>query len=156
MAILGCVSCSKDPTLLTNGSPSPEALCQRVLEALASYDTTGLDALRLTRFEHDSVLVPNMPIGQSGRESDLNYAWFLLDQGSQKGIRRAMRDFGGMRLELVKAEFTGKREEYGPLVAHRGMQATVRNLDSDEEFILPVFKTVLEHNGQFKLVSVRD
>lgn len=150
------VGCGKTGSGLSNTSSSPAEACQRVLDALASNDTTGIHALRLSRFEHDSVLVPNMPIGKTPTSmKDLELAWYMLDQNNQKGIRRALADYGGRRLKVISVRFTKPDEHYGPLVVHKGTEVTVRD-EAGAEFVMPIFGSILEEGGRFKIVSIRD
>jgi len=155
LALLIVAGCGKRQTRLAGTSGSPEEVCRRALEALKHNDTLGLQRLRLTEFEHDSLLVPQMPASPAGLERDMDMAWRLLDQRSIKGIRRAMEDYGGRRFSLVKVRFTKPEERFGHLVAHKGTEVTVRD-SSGVELVLPIFGSILEDNGRYKLVSIRD
>ncbi|MEW5702443.1 MAG: hypothetical protein AB1792_09460 [Candidatus Zixiibacteriota bacterium] len=157
LSLWGCAKkdAATTPPLLTETSPSVEALCERILQALAASDTLTLHQVCLTRYEHDSVLVPNMPIGQADVSKDLDFAWYLLVMGRQKGIRRALSDYGGQILELVRVQFMTAPEQYGPLTVHRKISVTVRD-ETGQELPLGIFGSVVEHHGQFKLVSIVD
>lgn len=153
---LGCGETTKPESQLTNAQGSPEEVCQAALDALAANDPLALDALRLSRFEHDSILVPEMPIGRdsTGRK-DLELAWYMLDQRCTKGVRRAIADYGGQRYELISVRFTRPAERHGPLTVHRGTEVWVRDANGDE-LILGIFGSILQQDGLFKLVSIRD
>ncbi len=154
--LIGCSRKSSDASLLTNASDSPEEACQRVLNALARSDADEMHELRITRFEHDSVLVPNMPIGRSDPSTtDLGYAWFLLEQNNQKGVRRAMEDYGGIRLRVVSVEFKKPVQIYGPVRLHKGTEVIVED-PTGAQFSIPIFGSVIEHGGKYKVVSIRD
>lgn len=153
---LGCSEVTNTGPQLSNAQGSPEEVCQAALDALASNDPRAMEALRLSRFEHDSILVPEMPIGRdSTGHKDLEMAWYLLDQRCAKGIRRAIADYGGQRFELISVRFTKPAERHGPLTVHRGTEVRVRDANGDE-LILGVFGSILQQNGRFKLVSIRD
>ncbi len=151
----GLVGCGEQESRLTNTMESPEEVCQRTLDALASNDTLALQRLRLTQFEHDSLLVPQMPAPAPGVERDMGMAWYLLEQNNIKGIRRALYDYGGKRFSLVRVRFTRPDKVFGPIVAHRGTEVTVRD-STGAEFVLPIFGSIVENNGRYKLVSIRD
>jgi hypothetical protein len=155
LGVLTVAGCGQRETRLTNSSASPEDVCQKILGALERQDTLGLLQLRLTKFEHDSLLVPQMPLPPPGVERDMGMAWYMLEQRSMKGIRRALDDYGGQRFSLVKVRFTKPAEKLGYLVAHKGTEVTVRD-STGAEFTLPIFGSILEDNGRFKLVSIRD
>lgn len=146
----------QQPTLLTNASGSPEEACQRVLDALAISDAEAMHGLRITRYEHDSVLVPNMPIGQADpATTDLGYAWFLLEQNNVKGIRRAITKHGGKSFRVVSVRFTKPSQKHGPVTLHKGTEVTVKDGEGIEQ-VLPMFGSIIEHGGRFKVVSIRD
>lgn len=156
MTLLACGEKAADGPMMSNSFGSPEEACRQVLDALAAGDTLGLQRLILTRYEHDSILVPRMPIGRDTTgNKDLELAWYMLNQRSVKGMRRALADYAGQRFELVSVTFNRPRESYGPLTMHKGTQVTVRN-EEGEEVVIGIFGSILEQNGKFKLVSIRD
>jgi hypothetical protein len=155
LAVLTMAGCGQRQVRLTNTSASPEDVCQKTLDALERKDTLGLQQFLLTKFEHDSILVPLMPLPPPGVERDMGMAWYLLDQRSIKGIRRALDDYGGQRFAFVKVRFTKLEEKFGHLVVHKGTEVTVRD-STGAENVLPIFGSILEDNGRFKLVSIRD
>lgn len=156
LLLAGCGQKVEDAYSLSNSSSSPDEVCRRVLGALSAGDTLALHNLVLTRFEHDSLLVPRLPIGQDTSGSkDLELAWFMLNQRSIKGIRRALADHAGQRFELVSVEFNRPKEIHGTLTIHKGTQVRVRT-EGGEEVVLGIFGSILEQDGRYKLVSIRD
>ena len=156
VAITILSNCSDPPPTRISGMvSSPEEVCQKVLDALATNDTLMMGNLVLTRFEHDSVLVPLMPSPPPGVERDMSLAWLMLYERDVKGIRRAFEDYGGQRFTLVTVKFTKPDKIFGDLRAHQGTVVTVRD-STGSEFGLPIFGSILEDHGRFKLVSVRD
>ena len=155
MLVLGLslTGCGKsNSTRLHNTFKSPDDLIQRVLVALEENDSAGLRAFCLSRFEHDSVLVPAM-----GKEhADLDLAWFYLETNIDKGLSYAISTYGGRQLTLVRVEFREPVEKYRSLNLHRSPHVTVRDQVTGETLDLPIFGTVAEEQGQFKLVSIRD
>jgi hypothetical protein len=156
MVLTSCGQSSQNTPALSRASDSPEDVCRNVLEALAASDTVALHNFVLTRFEHDSILVPQLPIGRDTSGSkDLELAWYMLNQRSIEGIRRALADHAGQRLEFVSVEFKRPKEVHGPLTIHKGTQVKVRT-ENGEEVVLGIFGSILEQNGRYKLVSIRD
>lgn len=147
------IACGKSaPTRLQNTFGSPEDLIQRALQAIQEEDVAGLQALCISRYEHDSVLVPAM-----GKDSvDLDLAWFLLQANVDKGISYALSVYGKRTLKLEKVEFGGTDELYGPITLHRIPRVAVTEPPSGEKFVMTCFGTVAEEDGRFKLVSIRD
>lgn len=156
LILTGCGQSSQDTPLLSNTSDSPEEACRQVLDALLMSDTAALHNLVLTRFEHDSILVPQLPIGQDTTgNKDLELAWLMLNQRSRKGIRRALADYAGERFEFLSVEFDRSKEVHGPLTIHKGTHVRVRT-ERGEEVVLGIFGSILEQNERYKLVSIRD
>jgi len=145
--------CSKgEPTRLSNTFSSPEKLLQRALQAVAKEDFAGLEALCVSRYEHDSVIVPAM-----GKDSvDMDMAWFFLHTNIEKGIGYVLEGYGGRSLKLEKVEFAGGHENYGSIILYREPQVTVTEPAKNNEFVMTCFGTIVEENGHFKLVSIRD
>lgn len=148
--------CESQPTLLQGGAGSPEELVQMALDRLAVLDTAGLQALRITRYEHDSLIVPNHPIGKAPRELvDLNLVYQMMIQTNIKGLRRALDDFGGNRYTVVSVDFPDTLEQYGPFRLYRTTIATVRD-SVGNEFVLPIFGTIFEAEGRYKFAAYID
>jgi hypothetical protein len=147
------VACGKGgPTRLHNSFESPEKLLQRALQALEESDIAGLHALCLSRYEHDSVLVPAMGKDQV----DLNLAWFYLQQNIDKGVSYAIHAYEGRKLTVEGIEFLEQDEVCGPLTLHRSPQVTVSEPATGETFVMTCFGTIVEEHGHFKLASIRD
>jgi hypothetical protein len=156
VAALILSSCWTDHELLTGGARSPEEMAQHALDALAAYDTSGLQSLCLTRFEHDSLLIPEMPIGKAPKElTDLNMAWVMMARGNAKGLRRALDDYGGAERTVIRVEFPKTPEVYGPFSIMRETLVTVRDPEG-EEYILPIFGSTVEAQGRYKLAAYVD
>jgi hypothetical protein len=150
------LSCGNRPTLLTGGGGSAEELVQLALDRLAANDTDALDALTITRFEHDSLLIPEMPIGKAPKElTDLNMAYVMMRRTNMKGLRRAIADYGGNQYDLVKVEFPKPIERYGPFTVYRETVATVHDT-TGAEFVLPIFGSMVAAEGRFKLAAFID
>jgi hypothetical protein len=139
---------------LTNASASADELMTRVLEAVASADAAALDALRLTEEEHREILWPNDPGRAAGAPLDL--AWDMLDRRSRSGAHKAIAEYGGRSLALAGIEFTQGSEPRGRDVLHRGTVLHARDSSRGESVELRFLGSVLEHAGQWKLVSFRD
>lgn len=149
-------ACETKPSLLSGGGESPEQLIQLALDRLATNDEAGLDSLTITRFEHDSLLIPEMPIGKAPKEmTDINMAYVMMRRTNMKGLRRAVADHGGKRYELAHVEFPKPLETYGPFTVYRETVATVRD-SAGNEFILPIFGSLVSDGVRYKLAAFID
>lgn len=148
--------CQDKANLLKGGGDSPETLIQIALDNLAVNDETGLDSLTITRYEHDSLLIPQMPIGKAPKElTDLNMVYVMMRRTNMKGLRRAVEDYGGNRYELKKVEFPKPPEIYGPFTVYRETVATVRD-SSGNDFVLPIFGSMVSDDSRYKLAAFID
>ena len=153
-AVLEAPASSSSKLQLTNASASEDELMTRVLEALASADATALDALRLTEEEHREILWPADPGRASGAPLDL--AWDMLDRRSRSGVHKAIAELGGQTLTFTGVEFARGTEPRGSYVLHRGPVLHVRDASRGESLELRFLGSVIERDGQWKLVSFRD
>lgn len=156
-ALLTFVQCgTKQPALLKGGGGSPEELITLALGYLHDLDTAGLQSLRITRYEHDSLFIPNHPLGRAPKElTDLNLVYQMMLQTNIKGLRRALDDYGGLRYELVKIEFPAPLETFGPFTVYRRTVATVRD-SIGQERVLPIFGEIITDGIRYKLAAYVD
>ncbi len=157
LAVLTIIQCGKrQPSLLTGGADSPEGLISLALEYLHDLDTAGMQSLRITRYEHDSLFIPNHPLGKAPKEMiDLNLVYGMMIQTNIKGLRRALDDYGGLRYELVNLDFPAPLETFGPFTVYRRTVATVRDSVGQEK-ILPIFGEIISDGNRYKLAAYID
>jgi len=143
-----------DPRLspLHHTFPSPEALSQAVLTALAADDVDTLRALSLDEMEFRTAVWPDLPASRPERNVPFDYAWGDLHQKSNNALRRLVARHGGRRYQLAGVGFAGETTEYRTCKVHR--EAILDLLDEEgEEIRLALFGSILERDGEFKLFS---
>jgi hypothetical protein len=143
-------NCEEKKCLLANTSASPEQLARRFLAALEAEDTTGLWDLRVTEAEYKELIWPAyQKIGYGLSDQP----WFINRMDAHKAIGRALGEFGGRRLELVRTCFgKGQDEQVGEFKIWRDLRIVVRNEEGEEEE-LRYINTVVEMNGGYKVVA---
>ena len=107
----GCTGNAEgDPRLapLHHTFPSPEALSQAVLTALAGNDVDTLRALPFDEIEFRNAVWPDLPASRPERNVPFDYAWGDLNQKSNNALRRLVARYGGRRYELVEVHFAGE------------------------------------------------
>lgn len=87
-------------TALSGGERSRDALAKRFLEALEQRDSLALRGLMVNRAEFAWLVFPNHLYRQPPYELDPGTLWMQLQQGSAKGLARALERHGGQRLRL--------------------------------------------------------
>jgi hypothetical protein len=150
----GCAARADDASLppLHHTFSSPEALSEAVLTALAAHDADGLASLALSEIEFRTAVWPDLPSSRPERGVPFDYAWGDLRQKSGNALRRLVARHGGRRYELVDVAFEGETTPYRTYRVHRETVLDLRNEDG-EKMRLPLFGSMLEREGEFKLFS---
>jgi hypothetical protein len=91
-------------TALSGGSTSRDALAERFLEALEQRDSLTLHGLMVSRAEFAWLVFPAHLYRQPPYELDPGTLWMQLQQGSAKGLARALERHGGQPLEVRRME----------------------------------------------------
>ena len=150
----GCSSGDRASALppLHQTFPSPAALGHAVLAALADEDADYLASLALSELEFRTVVWPELPSSRPERGLPFEYVWGDLHQKSTNGLRRLVARHGGRRYTLRAAAFRGETTPYETYRVHR--EAVLDLLDEEgTELTLPLFGSILERDGEFKLFS---
>ncbi|MCY4635688.1 MAG: hypothetical protein OXG04_14485 [Acidobacteria bacterium] len=137
---------------LRNTFPSPEALGEAVLAALADNDADTLADLALDELEFRTAVWPDLPSSRPERGLPFDYAWGDLHQKSNNALRRLVSRYGGRRYELVDVRFAGPTTPYATYQVHRETVLDLRD-EEGEEVRLALFGSILEREGEFKLFS---
>ena len=153
-AAAGC-SVSDDNAALSpidHTFPSPAALSEAVLDALADRDADTLASLALSELEFRTAVWPELPSSRPERGVPFDYAWGDLHQKSSNALQRLVAHHGGKQYELLRVEFSGETTPYRTYRVHRETVLDVRD-DEGEELTLALFGSILEREGEFKLFS---
>lgn len=140
------------PDALTATSITPEALTRRYLDAVASFDTSALREMHITRAEYAYLYFPASKMMAPPYELPPDVAWLLLTADSNKGIATVMRRFGGQRLDLESVRCTGEPLREGPNTVWRGCLARYRG-EGEGVRERPLFAAIIERGGRFKFFS---
>ena len=159
-ALVGCLvaaGCSSGdhptpPSPLHQTFPSPDALSHAVLAALADDDAGRLAGLALSELEFRTVVWPELPAARPERGLPFDYVWGDLHQKSTNALRRLVARHGGRRYALRAVAFRGETTQYESYRVHR--EAILDLVDEEgNELTLPLFGSILERDGEFKLFS---
>jgi hypothetical protein len=143
---------TEHPTELSGGASSRGQLVERFVRAVEDQDTTTIRDLVLTRAEFAYLYYPFTPYTHPPMEMEPGLVWFLTQQNSEKGIIRVLRRLGGIDLGYIgyRCAPEPERQERNLLWSHCELELT--NAPEDFE-ARRLFGTILERDGQFKLVS---
>lgn len=140
------------PQSLTHAAPSRAHLARRYVAALATHDTSALARLHITPAEFAWFYYPESVISQAPYNLPAGIAWFELRGGSEKGLQRALKVYGGRHLDFQQIECPAKPVRYGGNVLWNKCRIHVRD-ETGAISRLPLIATIVERDGQFKIAS---
>ena len=142
----------REPTRLTSGAGTRDALVRDVIVALAASDTAALARLAVDRAEWAWLYFPTSPVAKPPYELPPGLAWMQLREGSRKGALRALRELGGHRLDLRDYTCAEAPRAEGDNRLWTGCRVTLSR-DGAEAVTLSLFGAILERDGHFAILS---
>ncbi len=139
-------------TRLESGYGSRDSLVAAYVAALARRDTAALASMAVSRAEFAYLYYPTAAQGLPPYDLEPGLMWYLLQQRSERGIRRALAVYGGQRLELLghdcgpEASREGKNTVAGPCVLHLRDQG-------GKAISVRLLTQILERGGRYKVLS---
>lgn len=138
---------------LSTACSSPEELGSRVLEAVYHNDAERLKSMAITEEEYLTYIWPQSPLSRIKEWQD-NYD-FVKNQHfsrSRLALRQMLGRYGGRTYTLVRLNFKGETTQHTIYKAHRDARLIVKKPDG-EEVELNLFGSIVEMDGQFKIMS---
>lgn len=142
------LAAGENTTKLTNGSFDRDTLVKVFLDAVQKNDTAILLSINMNRDEFNDVYYPGHPQSLPPYDLSSQLMWYRLSSNSDKGLRRLLRDFGG---QLTTSGFECDKivhMENGNTIHSR---CAFRIPDRKEKLML--FSSIIERDGQFKILS---
>jgi hypothetical protein len=137
---------------LENARTSEWELCEAVLRALKAGDGKALQALRITETEYKQHLFPEFPATRAGTDTNADFHWDYLSIRSVRGVQNAINEFGGEDLELLDIIVEGV-DKYPTYNLLRRVDLKVRRKPTGEERTIRVFGSIVELDGQYKILG---
>lgn len=141
--------------VLSNSFKLPQELFDNLLIALEKKDTAALIGMMITEKEFKELLWWEFPASRPETNIPIEFAWDNHARNSSKGLRMALRDFGGKKLFYVSHRFEEGEDKYQSFIIHPKTRVTVADT-TGKEIEMKVFGSVVEMNGRYKLLSYRD
>jgi hypothetical protein len=137
---------------LSGGATSREALVRRYVEALQSHDTSAIREMTLSRAEFAYLYYPGSRYTRPPMRQDPALVWFQIQQNSEKGIVRALRQYGG-----EEPGYHSHRCAPDPEVQNDARMWTdcvvVARFGEPDTTASRLFGTIMERRGVWKFVS---
>ncbi len=142
-----------EPTGLSAGAASRDALVERFVTALAAHDTAAFRDMLVTREEFGWLYYPHTQFTSRPYEMAPELLWFQLQNGSSRGLGRLLDRMGGTRLDLVEHRCAPVPLVEGPNRVWEGCLLRIVPPTGGEPANLRLFGSILERDGSFKFVS---
>ena len=136
---------------LRGGSPTPQALAKRFLDAAARGDTIDLARMVLTRSEFAWLYYPSHMYHDPPYELDPGTLWMLVQGNSDKGFVRALRHYGGQRLEYRELRCTRSANVKPPL--EESERCALEFTANGQPESRRMFGSIVGYGGRYKFVS---
>lgn len=138
---------------LSSAFHSDRALAETALLALKERDADLLASLRVTEREYREVLFPEFPASKPPRTIPVDFHWFHLDARSRAGIEDALGELGGEDFELIEVVATRGVDQYATFKIHNKVELKVRRKRDGQVAQIKVFGSVVEVDGEFKILG---
>lgn len=138
---------------------SPRELVEQALTAFERRDTAALVELLVDRDEFMRIVYPELgahfAAARDTRSETKAFLWETQRLNALKGMRKALREVGGEKLELVSIEFREGEKRFPSYRLFEGTQVRVRD-SSGASATLHALGSIIERERRYKLMSFRD
>jgi hypothetical protein len=141
--------------VLSNSFKLPQDLFDNLLLALEKKDTMALIGMMITEKEFKEWLWWEFPASRPEVNAPVDFVWGNHAQNASKGLRLALRKYGGKKLVYVSHRFEEGEDKYQTFIIHTKTRVMVADSTGAEQEIKE-FGSVVEMNGRYKLLSYRD
>ena len=143
------------PVVLEGATRSMEQLAFEVLEGLQDGDARRLERVRLTEYEHNQLVYPQLPASAPEANHPAALAWSNIQLRNQRALGRLMHAYRGRTLSLLGIECLQDTQVFRSFRVHADCRV---RLTVDRKEVEPVqfFKYVLDWDGQFKIFRYYD
>ncbi|HEY8197335.1 MAG TPA: hypothetical protein VIG04_10175 [Gemmatimonadales bacterium] len=131
---------------------SRDSLVAAFVKALGDRDTAALASMAVSRAEFGYLYYPTNPQGLPPYDLGPGLMWDLLQQRSERGVRRALAIYGGQRFQLLSHDCgqgssrEGENTVVGPCVLH------LRDLRG-KSLSVGLISQIVERRGRYKILS---
>ncbi len=138
---------------LLHASPSREALVTRWAAAIATNDSSDLNAMIMDRAEFAWLYYPDSPMSKPPYEAPPQLLWGQLLASSNKGATQLVNRFGGRRVTVSRFRCPTPPDTQGANVLHSKCEARL-TAPGTQTVDGILFGTIIERDGRFKFVGL--
>lgn len=137
-------------------APSLDGLAAGVLRALVRGDGPTLEGLRLSEFEHNEVVWPELPASAPEINYPVDYAWTNIENRNRRAVARILEVFADRALDYQGVECRGDVESFESFRVHTDCYVIFTQHGGLERWQVQLFKDVLERSGGYKIFRYYD
>lgn len=138
------------PDGLDGGASTASGLIRKFSDAITVGDTAALGRLLVSRAEYGFLYYPTSVYAKKPYELSPDVAWLLSSGENAKALRRLVQRLGGRAISLAGLECE-QTQAQGANVVHS--ECSVGVIDGNRSGRERLFRSVIEHRGQFKFLS---
>ncbi|NUQ81853.1 MAG: hypothetical protein HUU10_09610 [Bacteroidetes bacterium] len=155
-ALIGCKPTGSDFVPLSAGVSSMDSVAIRFIAALNEGDTAAIGNLVISEYEHNQLLLPEFHLHYPAATPDqADVIWENLSKKILKGSLYLIGNHMKRNYQFKSLTFEDPVEEFKTFRIHTNSLLTV--LDSTgAERSFKLFGSVVERNGQYKILSYRE
>jgi hypothetical protein len=156
VAVAACAATAPAPSMTAKPGLEPafatvDELVAATVTALEAKDLDRLRQLAVTREEFRDLVWPGLDASRPERNLTWEFVWSQHEMRHERGLRRALDQFGGQHLEVRAIRFEGVTE-HGTYRLHRSSTLEVVGPDGSVRTVR-VFASVIEAEGRYKIYS---
>lgn len=142
----------KPATALVGGESAREYLVQKFVQALSARDTMALRSMRMTAREFIDLYYAESPWSRPPYRQSPSMAWRMMGDPSDRGLERALKRFGGIRVAFLSEKCAPSVLHEGTATRYDGCLVTIREGDGTPT-TRRLYGSIVEIGGQFKFLS---
>jgi len=146
---------SVGPLILEGAVASLEQLAFETLEGIGANDRDRLERLRLTEYQHNQLVWPQLPASRPEANYPVDFAWTNIELRNRRALGRILWDFGGHELALLGVECRAAPERFASFRVLKDCWVSF-TLDRREAAPQQFFRYVLDWDGQYKVFRFYD
>jgi hypothetical protein len=142
----------EQPDTLRYASASIDALVQRWGKAVASRDTSELNAMTLDRAEFAWLYYPGSKLSKPPYEAPPQLLWGQIMSNSNSGAKQLLERFGGKRFVIEKVLCPAASDTTAASLVYSECRVRAHAANG-KAFTDRLFGSIVEHRGRFKFLG---
>lgn len=113
-----------------------------------------MHALRLSEYEHNNILWPEMPASRPEFNMPIEFAWENLNLRSRRDANRVVSEYGDRHIEMERVDCKKGVTEYETLTVYGDCWIVGRDPKTGERNEFKLFGSIVEAEGRYKIVGI--